>query len=765
MPRHESAPRHARRTPLAWIGLTLALALTLAPTAAMAGSEPIVISDLLKLRTANQIDVSADGSQAVYVVRSMVAVEGESGASGHRYEQHLWLADTTGDVPPRQLTFGERRDTSPAFSPHGEHIAFVRQVDDLPQIWILPLSGGEAFQRTHSEHGATSPTWSPNGETIAFQSEIPIDEIQPDEGASALPWAYERAGRSFRDTPSTPGDGDGEHDDEPTPGSPDGDLASLQAWLAHNAREEDPRVLARLDFQDEHSLASPLTFTHIFAIPATPDTAPAGNRHEAPGDAARQLTHGFQDFSNPAWHPDGSALLVDSAPNPVHPDRVIDGDLWRVAIDGSGAHPLVDWPDWNAFAAVPSPDGKMIAFLASDQNDPTYSLTHLALAKADGSQPRRLAAELDRSIDSAPVWSADGRSIYVTIRDRGAFPLVRVDVVRGTIERVIEDAVGVRDFDLAAGRIVYALTAAASPFELYAARATDMDARRLGALNADWLATKHIVTPEEHWIERDGKQIQYWVMRPPAAGGGKIPTVLEIHGGPSAMWGPGEFTMWHEFQVLAARGFGVVYSNPRGSSGYGYGFRRANYRDWGHGPAGDILAALDAAAAQHDWIDREQLVVTGGSYAGYMTAWIVSQDQRFQAAVAQRGVYELSFFFGEGNAWRLVPYHFGGYPWEAEARRFLDANSPQSFVEQIRTPLLIMHADNDLRTGVNQSETLVKSLKVLGRPVEYVRYPDEGHDLSRTGNPYRRMDRMGRIVEFFERFIDHPAAASALPVP
>ena len=162
--------------------------------------------------------------------------------------------------------------------------------------------------------------------------------------------------------------------------------------------------------------------------------------------------------------------------------------------------------------------------------------------------------------------------------------------------------------------------------------------------------------------------------------------MLEIHGGPAAMWGPGEATMWHEFQVMAAKGYAIVFSNPRGSGGYGNAYRRANFQDWGDGPASDVLAALDDAMRRQRWIDPGRQVVTGGSYAGYLTAWIVSQDSRFRAAVAQRGVYDLDTFFGEGNAWRLIPSHFGGYPWEEE--RVLSYNSPLTHVDQIRTPLL-----------------------------------------------------------------------------
>jgi dipeptidyl aminopeptidase/acylaminoacyl peptidase len=170
---------------------------------------------------------------------------------------------------------------------------------------------------------------------------------------------------------------------------------------------------------------------------------------------------------------------------------------------------------------------------------------------------------------------------------------------------------------------------------------------------------------------------------------------------------------------------------------------------------------LDKAAADHSWIDTDQYFLTGGSYAGYLTAWIVTQDHRFKAAVAQRGVYDLAFFFGEGNAWRLVPNHFGGYPWEADKRKIMDAQSPTTFAHQIQTPLLIMHADTDLRTGVRQSELLYKSLKVLEKPVEYVRYPGEGHELSRTGDINRKLDRLMRIIEFFERYVNHPEPAPA----
>jgi dipeptidyl aminopeptidase/acylaminoacyl peptidase len=174
---------------------------------------------------------------------------------------------------------------------------------------------------------------------------------------------------------------------------------------------------------------------------------------------------------------------------------------------------------------------------------------------------------------------------------------------------------------------------------------------------------------------------------------------------------------------------------------------------------GDVLAALDDAAAAQPAIDRRRLFLTGGSYAGYLTAWTIEHDHRFKAAVAQRGVYDLKTFFGEGNAFRLVPNEFGGYPWEPEVRRLLEQESPMTYVSRIETPLLILHGSQDFRTGVVQSQMLFRALKALGKPVEYIRYPDAGHELTRSGQPEQRMDHLLRIIEFFQRYSENDRPA------
>jgi len=318
--------------------------------------------------------------------------------------------------------------------------------------------------------------------------------------------------------------------------------------------------------------------------------------------------------------------------------------------------------------------------------------------------------------------------------------------------------VGVTAFDVAGETIVYAVTSPRNPNVLHI---IDAAGDRLGMDLNEWVRDKKLVMPREHWVSRpDGLRIHYWVMEPMnREPDQRYPVCLEMHGGPAAMWGPGEFTMWHEFQLLCSWGYGIVYANPRGSGGYGYAFQKGNHQNWGEGPAGDVLAALDQAVADNAWMDRDRLVLTGGSYAGYLTGWIVGHDHRFKAAVAQRGVYDLETFFGEGNAWRLANWAMGGYPWEARARPIYRRESPFTDVHRIQTPLLIMHASDDLRTGVSQSEMMYRALKELQREVEYIRYPGAGHDLSRNGDPHQRLDRLNRILEFFERCIDNPRPA------
>lgn len=695
---------------------------------------PIVASDLMKIATANQIQISPDGSKAVMVV-TRKAVKNDN---DYYYTRHLYLLDVVGSTEPTQLTFGEKNDGQPQWSPDGKHIAFVRTDNEKSQIWLLPLTGGEAHVITKAEHGASNPRWSPDGKKILFTSSIPAYVVE-----GKVTWGYERPGLAQGDEPNFKNMK--ADDKKKVTVTPDGSLQDIRAWLAKNASESNPRVLNRQDIQGELNLAPDENYSHLFI-------KTIGNE-----DKPVQLTNGFQDFSNAEWSSDGKKIIRESKMYDIHPDRERDADIWTIDVDAKQAKSLIKWQGYSLSNPQYSPDGSTILFYANSTEGRFYSQSILATASANGEKPTLLTASLDRDAGQS-VWSADSKTVYFTAQVDGDIPLYSVAAKGGAITKIIGNDSGVNDFDVQGDRVVYALTETKNPWEVYSYSLKLKSSKQLTQLNEGWLKERQIISPKEYWLTRpDGMKVQYWVMEPVnKKEEAKYPTILNIHGGPSAMWGPGIFSMWHEYQLENSWGYGVVYSNPRGSGGYGDKFKRANFKDWGTSPAGDILASLDEAMKTHTWIDKDNLFVEGGSYAGYMVAWIISHDNRFKAANAQRGVYDLTTFMGEGNAWRLIPDHFSGYPWEKETKALLDANSPYSYVDKINTPLLIIHGDVDLRTGVIQSEMLYKSLKILNKPVEYIRYPKEGHELTRSGNPGRMMDHMLRVIEFFERYAKHP---------
>ncbi len=695
---------------------------------------PIVASDLMKIVTTNNIQISPDGHKAItVVVRKAVKNENE-----YYYTKQLYLLDLEGKNEPLQLTFGERNDGQPQWSPDCKQIAFTRTDGDKSQIWLLPLIGGEAHVLTKAEHGASNPRWSPDGKQILFSSSIPIYSIE-----GKTPWIYERPERAQGDEPNFKNMK--AHEKKKVKNSPDGSLADVRAWLAKNASERNPRVLNRQNLQGELNLQPDEKFSHLFLIDAEG------------GDKTIQLTEGFQSFTNADWSPDGKNIICDSRATTLHPDRERDSEIWIIDVTSRQQKQLLHWDGYSSRNPSFSPDGLSILFHANTTNGRFYSQSIIATVSATGEKPALLTSALNRDAGHS-VWSADSKAVYFTAQTDGDIPLYSIPAKGGTISKLIGNDSSINDFDLKGNHMVYALTETKNPWEIYSYALNEKTEKQITKFNEGWLSEKQISMPKEYWLTRpDGTKVEYWVMDPIGKKEGtKYPTILNIHGGPSAMWGPGIFSMWHEYQLESSWGYGLVYCNPRGSGGYGDKFKRANFKDWGTSPANDILASLDEAVKNNSWIDKDDLFVEGGSYAGYMVAWIVGHDNRFKAANAQRGVYDLTTFMGEGNAWRLVPDHFGGYPWDKGTQKLLDANSPYSFVNNINTPLLIIHGDQDLRTGVIQSEMLYKSLKILNKPVEYIRYPKEGHELTRSGNPGRMMDHMLRVIEFFERYAKHP---------
>ncbi len=694
--------------------LLIAIILATAQQATAQDRRSIQANDLYRIRTAGEVAISPDGERVAFVVTQI-------DSAANAYYSHLWLAGVN-EGPVRQLTRGAVRDRDPVWSPDGSKIAFVsNRRGDGAQIYILPLDGGEPWALTDLENGASSPVWSPDGNTLLFASSLTTRELDEEaEGEAA-------------------GEEEGAGADEAAMW---GSLAAIRAWLAKNAEEEEPAVITRLDFQGERGLNPIEYWDHIYAI-------------DIGGGEPRRLTDGPYDFFAPTYSPDGSQIaFIADITDGVHPDYSLKNELY--IMDAAGGEPrMIDIPGYNVFNPSWSPDGTHIAFAARDTTEPSASHTIIGTLELLESglvgNVEWVSRPLDRSARQYH-WSADGSSIYFSAGVHGTVPIYRAALHNGQIRQVVSGERGVLSFDLSGEKLAFVVTQPANPSEVYVANVDGDDERRLTDLNAGWLSGVFVQPHRGFWYESfDGRRVQGWLIEPVGYRDDETyPLAVEIHGGPHSMWGPGERTMWHEFQLLAANGYFVLYTNPRGSGGYGYDFKYVIQRAWGDGPMRDVLTAVDSIVAR-GLVDEDRMVVTGGSYAGYLTAYLVGNDHRFAAAVAQRGVYDLATFFGEGNAWMLVPFEFNAYPWEDP--EVLRRESPITYAHQIETPLLIIHSDRDLRTGVSQSEMLYRTLKVLEKPVEYVRYPREGHELSRSGEPLLRIDRLLRILEFFERHV------------
>jgi len=715
------------------------------------------VTDLARVQRVVDVDVDDRGRRVVYTLRT---VHGDVAARGDDvgYRSHLWLVDLEADTEPVALTHGERGAWSPAIGPEGGTLAFLRAGEDgegagSPQLWLLPLEGpGEARQVTDLEDGVSSPRWTADGERILLGTSVELDALE-----QAPPWGSLRPGRAW--TPPDPEASEGEasadaEDAAERPAAdPEGDLESVRRWLDQGAAESDPTTIARLAFQGELGLRGPERIGRLVVL-------------DLATEEPRVLDTGFQSAAGAAPAPDGTWAVFASRADPEqHPDESRRSALWRVDLESGAVERLHEQVDASLGSPCFEPDGSGLYFTARATAEPTFANSRLRHLVLDGRRPTGVTSTLatrqdaharnvvvDRAGQAWLLFGREGREVLYRIDDagRGGALALLGDLGDDDGRTTGGDVLAL---DAGGERVVYARSSATDPCRRVT-RAVDEEPRVVPRPHAALLDGLTLSQPRMHWVERaDGTRVQYWVL--PAAGdaSGPAPVVLSLHGGPHVMWGAGSHSMWHEWHWLTARGYAVVFSNPRGSDGYGEAHRRGNYRDWGTGPTGDVLACLDDALERYPGeLDADRQFLTGGSYAGYLTAWIVGHTDRFRAAVAQRGVYDLVTFFGEGNAWRLVEYSFGGLPWEPEVRGILVRESPFTYVESMRTPLLVMHASNDLRTGVSQSEMLYRALRELGRPVEYVRYPTEGHDLSRSGDPRRRVDRLLRIVEFFERF-------------
>jgi dipeptidyl aminopeptidase/acylaminoacyl peptidase len=673
----------------------------------------ITAQDLYQINTLSDPQFSPDGQWLAYVHTRI-----DRRSDG--YQSAIWLAPLHGSRL-RQFTAGERRDTTPRWSPDGRWLAFVsNRGGDKAQIYVMATDGGEAQRLTDMENGAEAPVWSPDGKSIAFASRA--NSLEKESEAQQEP-------------------------------AVDADEVERRAREREQQEKKrtDPRVIDRFAYRAETSYFDGRT-SHLYVVELDPETGQAAGK-------PRRVTEAERDYRDARWLPDGSALVAVAGRKPGEDDLFYFADLVRVPLASPGSpEELLTGPETEDTTPRPSPDGRWIAYLSAPVAELSTANIRIKLLPARGEQgghgePRVLTGNLDEHASDI-AWSADSQSVCFLCGRQGRVELCRVGIEGGPVDTLLSAEREILAYDLSpdGSQAGFVASTDRAPWDLYVAALDGSQEDRLTEVNGSWLADRHLAEVEDLWFESaDGTRIQGWIVKPPDEQPGPPPLVLSIHGGPHAMWSRHEPTMWHEWQMLAARGYMVFACNPRGSDGYGLDFRAALLHRWGEADLADLMSGVDELVAR-GLADPERLFITGGSYGGFMTAWVIGHDQRFKAAVAQRGVYDLIGFYSTSDIPLFTEWEFGANPWENAD--LLWRFSPLAYVENMHTPLLLIHSENDFRAPIPAAEGLFVALRRLRREVEMVRYPRDGHELSRSGEPKHRVDRLERIAGWFDRHLE-----------
>ncbi|NHN60605.1 MULTISPECIES: S9 family peptidase [Halorussus] len=661
--------------------------------------ETVRASDYRDVAQVEEPRVSPDGERVAFVRKVP--------ESDEEYEATVYVVPVGGDEP-RQFTVSEGVDSQPRWSPSGDRLAFVSTRgadDDRPQLWVMPTDGGEARRVTDVVGGVSTISWSPDGSRIAFVQQATEADREEDRDLGL----------------------DGEEYEPEAP---------------------DPRVVDRLVYRAGERYFDGRR-SHVYVVDLGSEE-----------DDISRLTDGDYDHLEPEWADEST--LYYGARRTGDPDDNIVIDVVEYDLDADEeTGTVVQTTGWTPMLAAAG-DGRL-AYAYTPEENATLRQTEIKVLDPETGDVTTPTEPLNRtlSVDMSVQWGPNEEDVYFLTPDEGEVAVWRAPGdASADPERVVADGT-VEDAGVGPDKLAFVRSEWDHPGDVFVSTLGGAESRRLTRVNRDYLDDRAVAQPEEIRFENGaGDEIQGWVLTPPDFDPDETyPLAVEIHGGPHAMWSTSG-TMWHEFQLLAARGYVVFWSNPRGSTGYGEEFMAAlGGGRWGPVAYEDIMAGVDEVASR-EYVDEDDLFVTGGSYGGYMTTWIVGHTDRFAGAVSQRGVYELNSFYGSTDAFKLIEWDFDTTPSEDAA--FLWEQSPAAYADAVDTPTLLLHADDDYRVPVNNGEMLYLLYKKNGVETRLVRYPREGHELSRSGEPGHVVDRLERIVRWFDGYSDHHDAPKAL---
>ncbi len=696
---------HTRFRPCAFlIALVGCIAGPRAPASLAAQDLGLAPSDYYDLTTVGDVAVAPTGTYVAFTVTTVVESE-------NRRHREIWL-QRLNDGRPQGTAFRFASQTveasGPIWSPDASRLGFTStRGEDKNTIWFLRVDGpgGEAF---HIEGVEGSPIWSPSGEWIAF-----VKAPQPE--------------------------------DEGPPAERDGWIAPDAISATLDSARFDGRVVTSIRYKSDGTLQFRPHYAtrakrQLFVVPAT-------------GGTAVQITDVGFDVGGVVWSANSDRLFFtgdEFQDDELNQEQTV--DIWTATPTGGAIRRLTSNPGSETAPAI-SPDGDWIAYLSRPDRGEQTDLLLVGIGP-DG-QPRGSALNLTGSWDyrpGAPTWTADGTALTFAAGTGGNAHLFRVAATGGPVTQVTTGDRRLSGFSFSRdGNVMaYSATDAVTPTELFVASGDGSTEQRATGFNDGWLARVDLVQPERlTWTVEDGTEIEGWLVQPTNYQAGQTyPMILKIHGGPHSAYGNTYFPTFH---VLSASGFFVLYTNPRGSSGYGNSFQYATRGQWGIVDREDYLTGVDAALASYPDIDPTRIGVSGGSYGGFMSNWLTATTDRFAASVTSRSITNWESWWGSSDAQSLTEYEFYGPPWEQ--RDLYRRLSPISYVENVTAPTLIIHSENDYRTPIADGEQWFMALKKRGVPVEMVRYPRSSHGLSRTGEPWLLVDRLERLRSWFVHWL------------